>query len=66
MEKLHGVYMAEILATLEREEVVSIPLKFAKARVAAMRLENRGEIVRVFQDKDAIVYSLPDFPSDCA
>lgn len=55
-----SVYMAEILATLERDEILSIPLKYTQARVAALRLENKGEIVRVFEDSEAAVYTLAD------
>ena len=55
-----SVYMAEILATLERDEILSIPLKYTQARVAALRLENKGEIVRVFEDSEAVMYTLAD------
>jgi len=53
-----GVYMAEILSTLDREEVITIPLHATLARVAALKLENRGEIVKFFEDHEGVVYEL--------
>lgn len=56
-----SVYMEEILATLEHSETFSVSLRNAKLRVAALRLENQGHIVRLFQDKSAVVYVPNDY-----
>lgn len=56
-----AVYMEEILATLEHSETFTVSLRNARLRVAALRLENQGHIVRLFEDKSGVVYTVNDY-----
>ena len=58
---MNSVYMEEILSVFEHTETLNVSLKNVKLRVAALRLENQGLISRVFEDKEAIVYTLSDY-----
>lgn len=56
-----SVYMEEILSTLEYSETLTVSLRNVKLRVAALRLENQGHIVRLFEDKNGVVYTANDY-----
>lgn len=56
-----SVYMEEILSTLEYSETLTVSLRNVKLRVAALRLENQGHIVRLFEDKSGVVYTANDY-----
>ena len=58
---MNSVYMEEILSVFEHTETLNVSLKNVKLRVAALRLENQGLISRVFEDREAIVYTLNDY-----